>query len=679
MLVIFFSAMAAIVYKRRRRRNNSAAKVELAKASFRVRKSSLMSISGYGVRRKTKKTKQLQQRINREQILLIRGECNHAASSRYERLRAFFMQMTAVSLGSLKLRDVNASSDTTTEPSQDKHRQPKRNNKKKERTILEGYYDNFQVVGLDCEMVGGGRSGLKSLLARCSVVTLDCIPPNAAAPTASKDGQQQQQTLTSLNQNLIVLYDKYVIPKEKITDYRTEWSGITKRTYSNNNSQSIPIVSFQTCQNEITQLFSSISNKKVMVVGHAIENDFDALGLSHPISLVRDTAFFIPYMRQVRTRMFSRKLSVLSSEELGIDIQQRQQTLVDPPSLQSEEEEEGESVGVSLQNESRVGHSSVEDAAAALRLYWHKCIEWEHSLGYPLSTEAAAAEIASEWNPLNMFLDGCNLPVAMRGVDFRELFAYPPHNNSSMTDKPMSFSITSRIRDDSNVHTIDWMPVFVSALHPNSTLKLDCISILFDGAKYRDIIKSSIDKKQHQSPRVFCSDLSRSIIVEITKDGDSVDDVLFERLCFINDAVGANAESNHRRIIPLTKVMDILSFDTNQTGAKVNDSLSHYVIVRRKGGGSKTHRRLFDKLHLRRPCEGALCLSGLTNKLNRHSWKIARDLQREKGIEKVIECELRRRQDLQYLVVTDDVFLTERLIRSHAVMVLKFMQFSNMF
>jgi len=158
-----------------------------------------------------------------------------------------------------------------------------------------------------------------------------------------------------------------------------------------------------------------------------------------------------------------------------------------------------------------------------------------------------------------------------------------------------------------------------------------------------------------------------------------VDDVLFDRLCGSDEAAVAGS-SIHQQIIPLSKAVNILSFDTaNQTSVLAEDSLSHYIVIRRKGGGSKTHRRLFDKLHLRRPDEGAVCLSGLTNKLQRHSWKLARELQREKGIEKVIECELRRRQDLKHLVVTDDVYLTERLMRSHAVVVVSFMQFSNMF
>ena len=220
--------------------------------------------------------------------------------------------------------------------------------------------------------------------------------------------------------------------------------------------------------------------------------------------------------------------------------------------------------------------------------------------------------------------------------------------------------------------------MFLSALGPNATPKLVKISILWDGAKYRDIIKNG-NWRQKKQRRVFNSDVSDSIIVEITKDGDTVDDILFDRLCCSEEATTGESRS-HRQIIPLSKAVDILSFDTSiQTSADAEDSLSHYIVIRRKGGGSKTHRKLFDKLHLRRPDEGAVCLSGLTNKLQRHSWKLARELQRERGIEKVIECELRRRQDLKYLVVTDDVYLTERLVRSHGVVVLSFMQFSSMF
>ena len=54
------------------------------------------------------------------------------------------------------------------------------------------------MVGLDCEMVGVGKTGRRSILARVSVVDYDCA----------------------------VLYDTFVAPTESVTDYRTRFSGV---------------------------------------------------------------------------------------------------------------------------------------------------------------------------------------------------------------------------------------------------------------------------------------------------------------------------------------------------------------------------------------------------------------------------------------------------------------------
>ena len=43
------------------------------------------------------------------------------------------------------------------------------------------------------------------------------------------------------------------------------------------NTHNVPIVTFHQCQKEITELFPSIDGMAVVVVGHALENDFDAL------------------------------------------------------------------------------------------------------------------------------------------------------------------------------------------------------------------------------------------------------------------------------------------------------------------------------------------------------------------------------------------------------------------
>lgn len=61
------------------------------------------------------------------------------------------------------------------------------------------------VVALDCEMVGTGPGGRISELARCSIV----------------------------DYHGNVLYDKYIKPREPVTDFRTRWSGIQRQHLQN--------------------------------------------------------------------------------------------------------------------------------------------------------------------------------------------------------------------------------------------------------------------------------------------------------------------------------------------------------------------------------------------------------------------------------------------------------------
>ena len=417
----------------------------------------------------------------------------------------------------------------------------------------------------------------------------------------------------------------------------------------------------------------------------------------------RDTSTYRPYMREGGRghggrRMLPRKLSTLSSEELGIDIQ------LQPHEMKNEDDSmhcpDKTKEDDSIRN-ATIGHSSVEDAVAALRLYWHKCIDWERSMGFPLKPpsqvgRAFNATSHRQWSRLQMYLDGCNLPIGMRGLKMKELMqnynaAQQNDNNVVMTIPSDSFQLMAKAAHGhtSDSTSIDWYPHFQSALQPGYGSKFRGITIMWDGSKFRGIM----DKSKHvpgdtyqtkvfrlessmSSKRALQSKDDASISIEITCDGDSADDVLFDRCCGSNTSIGmVNLEIN-RQIISLDKVIEILSQNIDDFD---NDIISHYIVIRRKSGGTKTHRSLFDKLHLRRPNEGALCLSGLTAGLQKDSWKIARELQRERSVEKVIECELRRREELQYIVVTDDVFLTERLTRSGIVLVLSYRQFEHMF
>jgi len=683
--------MVSAATKKKKKASKLQREEDAVKKSFQVRKSNLMTIAGVN----TNKQKPTRQAINARRRQIVGADGDDRNMSMYSKLVYAIKQFISyvlyfLSLGYInyhpstkQIDDIATLKQSNTVSNSTLHTTSNSGSNSTDTTENENddYYSNVSIVGLDCEMVGGGRGGYKSLLARCSVVTLDInmdSPPELTdeddTTTANKSKIQQHllaKSPSSLDDNLIVLYDKYVIPKggiSKITDYRTQWSGITKDTYKQPSSE-IPIVNFQKCQNEITTLFSSINSKKVIVVGHALENDFDVLEIQHPTGLIRDTALYKPYMRSVRNKkMYSRKLSHLTSEHLGIEIQIQQ-----PQQMKKESS-----------TATSIGHSSVEDAAAALRLYWIKANEWERSLGYPLSTKTQQLQACqTAWNPIKLYLDGCNLPIGIRGgdgVNFNELIKTTSTNNIT-TISAEKIRLTSRKRDNNHpsnsISTIDWIPIFQSALSSKCSPKLKGISVMFDGAKFSGNRRNGSGSAQQTGSfdtRVFAVESnhqsSGQILIEITEKGVSADDVLFHKCLDLS-----SLPSSSRRVITLNQVIEILSSNINDGN---NDTLQNYIVIRRKAGGSKTHRRLFDKLHLRRPNEGALCLSALTAGLQKHSLRIAKELQRERGsVERVIECELRDRSSVTNTVVTDDVYLTDRLVKN-GVLVLSYKQLSCM-
>ncbi|CAB0007562.1 unnamed protein product [Nesidiocoris tenuis] len=157
------------------------------------------------------------------------------------------------------------------------------------------------VVAMDCEMVGIGEGGRESVLARVSIVNMmgEC------------------------------LYDKFVKPREPVTDYRTHVSGVRKEDVENAEE-------FEVVQKEVAEIL-----RGRILVGHSIKNDLEVLFLSHPRQRIRDTAKFF---RKGGARTPS--LKNLANQYLDVTIQ------------------EGE-------------HSSVQDARAAVQLYNMYRKQWE--------------------------------------------------------------------------------------------------------------------------------------------------------------------------------------------------------------------------------------------------------------------------------------------------------------
>ncbi|XP_006863889.1 PREDICTED: RNA exonuclease 4 [Chrysochloris asiatica] len=179
----------------------------------------------------------------------------------------------------------------------------------------QGFSGLTRALALDCEMVGVGPKGEESVAARVSIV----------------------------NQHGKCVYDKYIRPTERVTDYRTAVSGI--RPENLKQGEELAVV-----QKEVAAML-----KGRILVGHALHNDLKVLFLDHPKKKIRDTQKYKPFKRQVKSGRPALKL--LSERILGLKVQQSE-------------------------------HCSIQDAQAAMRLYIMVRKEWESSKGKCTTTAA---------------------------------------------------------------------------------------------------------------------------------------------------------------------------------------------------------------------------------------------------------------------------------------------------
>ncbi|SPJ74321.1 related to 3`-5` exonuclease [Fusarium torulosum] len=136
-----------------------------------------------------------------------------------------------------------------------------------------------KYIAIDCEMVGVGPGGHESVLARVSIVDFHGVQ----------------------------IYDSYVKPKEKVTNWRTAVSGISQKSMRFARD-------FEEVQADIDKLL-----RGRILIGHDLKHDLDALILSHPGKDIRDTAKFPGFKKYGNGRKPA--LRVLAQELLGVEIQ----------------------------------------------------------------------------------------------------------------------------------------------------------------------------------------------------------------------------------------------------------------------------------------------------------------------------------------------------------------------
>lgn len=183
-----------------------------------------------------------------------------------------------------------------------------------------------RVLAIDCEMVGVGPKGDDSRLARYAR-TSACY--KLCTTLFLTRAHKKNDRVALINARSDVILDTFVQVEERVTDFRTKWSGVRAGDLKG----APPLAAVQSA-------VARLINGRILV-GHAIQNDLDALQLTHPAKDLRDTSKVAALRRVLPNgRSVARSLKHLAAEEVGLDIQS------------------GE-------------HSPVEDARAALYLY-HK-------------------------------------------------------------------------------------------------------------------------------------------------------------------------------------------------------------------------------------------------------------------------------------------------------------------
>lgn len=152
-----------------------------------------------------------------------------------------------------------------------------------------------------------------------------------------------------------VRYDALVLPAAPISDYRTQWSGITAAKLRG------VTLSAAAARDAVR----AIVRPSDVLIGHSLENDLRALGMAHAHCI--DTALLFPHPLGGGRK---RKLAHLASELLGEAIQQPQPQQQPHGKAQGDKqgEEEEEARGGGGGDADGLGHDSIADARACMRL-----------------------------------------------------------------------------------------------------------------------------------------------------------------------------------------------------------------------------------------------------------------------------------------------------------------------
>lgn len=161
-----------------------------------------------------------------------------------------------------------------------------------------------KYVAIDCEFVGVGPEGSENALARVSIVNFH---GTVAHQTKSKVAYCVCVCVCAGN----TVLDTFVRPQERVVDFRTAVSGVRpsdilpvngieqmqKRNLCLNLLFSSGAIEFKEAQEKVSDVITGR-----ILVGHAVENDLQALMLDHPKKFIRDTTQYKPFRKLTKGR-----------------------------------------------------------------------------------------------------------------------------------------------------------------------------------------------------------------------------------------------------------------------------------------------------------------------------------------------------------------------------------------
>lgn len=199
-------------------------------------------------------------------------------------------------------------------------------------------------------------------------------------------GELEVTRVTLVNEREEVVIETFVHPENRITDYLTEYSGVTADDLRD----------VVTRVSDVRQLVKSVLPADAILVGQSLEQDLRKLRLTHPYVIDTSVIFNLSGTRQVKA-----SLKFLAKRFLSMDIQ------------------------------SGYGHCSREDAIAALRLVQlklEKGIRFGDAVIDPL--KATWMKGKGHLVPLAHFINA-------KGIDFKVFYDYSPDPADSGTRRCM--------------------------------------------------------------------------------------------------------------------------------------------------------------------------------------------------------------------------------------------------